>query len=651
MSSRVAQPMPVLVVASWFPSVDESTRGRFVADQVLALAASGRVVPQVVSFDTINLSGEAAGRHAQAAAVERLVGLAIARDDRVFSAQAMHGPPGIEVARIPVSTAPPGVSTDDPSRRRTVALRSVAPRLRPPSVIHAHTGFPDGAASIELAHRLDVPLVITEHATFVDAILADAPRRAAYLAAVEAASSFVAVSETLGRELCAAIPGLAEKLVVIPNAVDVETFRPAPASERHEDELLYVGYRIERKGIPVLLEAFDLVRRERPRATLRLIGRSVDQETEDGWLRIARDRGLGNAVRFEPPALRPAVAEAMAHASVLVHASTRETFGMTAAEALAAGTPVVAADSGGMTETVGSDPSLGAIVPPNDAPALARAVLDTLDRRDTFDPDHLRASVVERFGAAAVARQLADLYERLASETRTGRPLRSGAAAAASPGRAAPIADPAAGPSPAPSIAAASPAAPASPIADPAGRPSPAAPIAEPAARPASGGRDTVIVGFTTYRTQKILSTMPSSALRRARVLCATSETTAALEAVVPKLTVVDLDRSYRAAMGAEFLGRRPASMRIRALRALRDPVGIVRRRWIRARRDRYRLAEARAALAATITAMPAGDLAQLDVVAVDGLDFRVVSLVPSAAARLVPGGLRWLADQAASRA
>ena len=601
MSTRIAQPMPVLVVASWFPSVDESTRGRFVADQVMALRAGGRVIPQVASFDSVMLSGEGRDRGAQADALGRLVGDAIARDDRVFSPQAMHGPAGVEVSRVPVSTAPPGASTDDPSRRRADVLRSLATRITPPAVIHAHTGFPDGAASIELARGLGVPLVITEHATFVDAILADPPRRRAYLDAVAAASSFVAVSETLGRELSDAIPGLGEKLVVIPNAVDVETFRPAPPAERHRDELLFVGYRIERKGIAVLLEAFAQIRRARPAATLRLIGRSVDAEAEERWRQLARDLGVGDAVRFEPPALRAEVADAMAHASVLVHASTRETFGMTAAEALAAGTPVVAADSGGMTETVGADPGLGAIVPPNDAGALARAVLDTLERRDSFDVDHLRASVVERFGAAAVASQLADLYERLASD--------AASVGSAHRARAARDADRGAAPS-------------------------------------TQQGRRTLVVGFSTYRTHRLLSALPARALASAHVLCGTSDLVDALPGTLAGLTIVDLDATYRAALGTKGAGPRPKSLGMRLARAIRDPLGIVRRRWTRARRDRYRLAAAREALEAAMRDLGDDDLAATDVVAVDGLDYLVISLVPAAAARLAPGGLRWVADQ-----
>jgi glycosyltransferase involved in cell wall biosynthesis len=600
MSSPADGRTPVVVVASWFPTVDDTSRGRFVADQVAALATGGRTAPRVVSFETIMLTGETPERQAQAGAMESLVGPALTRDGRTFSASGMHGPAGVALARIPVGAGWPGLSSAYPVPRRAIALRSVAGSLGDVRIVHAHTAFPDGAASIELAQRLDVPLVITEHASFVASILADPPRRRDYEAAVGAAARVITVSRTLGDELAAAIPSVREKLVVIPNTVDVAAFSAGPAAARRDDQLLYVGYRLETKGIPVLLSAFRVIRRERPTATLRLIGRSRDEATERSWHDLARELDVADAVSFEPPALRPAVAEAMARASVLVHASPRETFGMTAVEALAAGTPVVAADSGGVTETLAGDPALGEIVPRDDPDALARAVLRTLDRRGEFDPAYLRASAVSRFGAESVAARLADLYDEV---------LAAQPAAVRQPGRVATTRHPV-----------------------------PALP------------RRTLIVGFTTTRTQTILSAMPAAALADVHVLCARVDKAGRLPLPDDDVTIVDLDEAYRRDLGSEFLGRRP-SIAVRIRRVIRDPLGVVRRRRIKGRRAAYRLEAARAALAAAMASITPEDLPRLDVVAVDGVDFHVVSLVPAAAERLTPGALRWFADQHASRA
>jgi len=58
---------------------------------------------------------------------------------------------------------------------------------------------------------------------------------------------------------------------------------------------------------------------------------------------------------------------------------------------------------------------VGALVPPDDPAALATAVLAALERRATFDPAALRAHVA-RFGAAAVAGRIANLYDEVLAE-------------------------------------------------------------------------------------------------------------------------------------------------------------------------------------------------------------------------------------------
>ncbi|HUQ79164.1 MAG TPA: glycosyltransferase [Patescibacteria group bacterium] len=609
-----------LIVASWFPAVDEMTRGRFVADQARALADGGRVEPAVISFETIGLTGSAADRRRQAQAVDDLVRRAIRRDKRIFSAHVLQAPNGVAVARLPIPAGGPAMATDHPATHRRAALLELAPALGSVAIVHAHTGFPDGAASVELARRLGVPLVITEHASFVGSILADPPRRAGYLAGVSAAARFIAVSAALGRELVSQVPELGPKLVVIPNAVDVDAFRPAPLAGRRLGELLYVGYRIESKGIELLLRATALVRRERPAVTLRLIGRSLDEATERRWQTLALELGISDAVAFDPPELRPGVAAAMARGSVLVHASPRETFGMTAVEALASGMPVVAVDSGGVTETLAGDGSLGEIAPSSDPAAFAAAIVRTLDRREGFDPDHLRASVVARFGAAAVATRLADLYEEVSGAS--GRaPVRVDLER--------------------PAIARAN------------SRPAPGSDAAP--ALPAGNGpsdelriaRDVLVVAFITHRAERILRDAPPATLAAIHLLCGSGDAVATLPAGLQKITPVDIDGPFRDALGLPT-GRRPSSVLARAARVVRDPLGVIRRRLVRARRERFRTEAARSAIQRLFDGLAPSEVERLDVVGVDGIDYLALSLVPTASERVVPGGLRWLVDQLA---
>src|SRR5664279_4546675 len=156
------EPLDVLVVASWFPAIDDSTKGRFVSDQVEALRATGRVRPSIASFEPVGVSGGPIFRRRQVRAIEANVGPVIRGDPSLFNPSGAHAPAGIPVARIPIAGGGWGAGgTAHGSLHRDHALRRVAERhdLPPWAIVHAHTGYPDGAGSIGLARRLAVPLV------------------------------------------------------------------------------------------------------------------------------------------------------------------------------------------------------------------------------------------------------------------------------------------------------------------------------------------------------------------------------------------------------------------------------------------------------------------------------------------------------------
>jgi glycosyltransferase involved in cell wall biosynthesis len=436
---RPDAPLDVLI-AGWFPAADDPIAGRFIADQAAALAAGGRVRPTLVSFEPFPLQGDLALRQDAVDAWAEVV-RAAARDGRAFADHGASGPAGIPVARlgVPHGGARGAGRTNQAIHRATIlnALLEGAGRSWP--LLHAHVGYPEGAGAASVARARHIPLVLTEHATYLDRLFADPEIRAAYLEGARTAARIVAVSRVLADRIGREFPELVPRIVVIPNTVDVEAFRAAGPAGRNPDELLWVGYRREVKGMPVLLAAFRMVHAARPSARLRLIGRSTTDEEEAEWQRLAAELHVADAVSFEPPADRATVAAAMERAAVFVHASRNETMGIVAVEALAAGLPVVAVDSGGVTEVMGRDPSaLGALIPRQDPELLAAAIVETLARRDGFDPLALRAHVVDRYGSVAVAARIADLYGEVLRAA-GGRPTPGARLPAAAPAPARPV--------------------------------------------------------------------------------------------------------------------------------------------------------------------------------------------------------------------
>jgi len=147
------------------------------------------------------------------------------------------------------------------------------------------------------------------------------------------------------------------------------------------------------KGHRVALDALPLVAGHAPDIELWIVGgetfgRSSRYPTE--LQEHAARLGVADRVRLLGP--RDNAPAVLGAADVLVHPSIRpEPFGRSAAEAKAAGVPVVASDCGGLREIVRHEQD-GLLFPPGDSAALARCLI-----RIHADP-----ALRHRFAAAAV---------------------------------------------------------------------------------------------------------------------------------------------------------------------------------------------------------------------------------------------------------
>jgi glycosyltransferase involved in cell wall biosynthesis len=174
-----------------------------------------------------------------------------------------------------------------------------------------------------------------------------------------------------------------ERIDVVSPGVD-DRFRPydpveIEAFRRHqnlpEQYVLHVGTLQPRKNIPTLLEA--LARIERSDLPLVLVGGR-------GWLFdeiFARIEALGleDRVRFAGYVSDEALPLWYNAASLLAFPSVYEGFGMPVLQAMACGTPVVAADTSSIPEAAG-DAAL--TFSPHDAQGLVRQMLAVLDNRE-----------------------------------------------------------------------------------------------------------------------------------------------------------------------------------------------------------------------------------------------------------------------------
>jgi glycosyltransferase involved in cell wall biosynthesis len=156
----------------------------------------------------------------------------------------------------------------------------------------------------------------------------------------------------------------------IANGIDVARYASRDAGEREEYVIGYAGRLVAGKGLGQLLRAFALVLEQVPHARLRIAGDGPERAAIAG-----RARELGVSDRVSVMGVVHDMPSFWRCTSVGVMPSTaRESFGMAALEAMAAGRPVVASRTGGIRELV-EDGETGTLVAPGDVQELAGALL------------------------------------------------------------------------------------------------------------------------------------------------------------------------------------------------------------------------------------------------------------------------------------
>ncbi|WP_228255022.1 glycosyltransferase [Ornithinimicrobium avium] len=234
--------------------------------------------------------------------------------------------------------------------------------------------------------------------------------------ALRHARAVVACNERAG-EICVrkGFPGVPD---IVPLGVDVERFAPAdrePPAAVDPVQVGYVGRLAAHKGVGVLLDAVAAY----PDLRLTVVGAGPQEEQ-------LRERAaypdLGDRVSFAGAATQEELPALLAGLDVLAVPSLTtpgwvEQFGRVVVEAMAAGVPVVASDSGALPEVVGD---AGVLVPEGDAAALGEALLRV--GREPGLWERLRRAGLERAQECSwerVAARYDEVYRRMTKVARS----------------------------------------------------------------------------------------------------------------------------------------------------------------------------------------------------------------------------------------
>jgi spore coat protein SA len=231
----------------------------------------------------------------------------------------------------------------------------------------------------------------------------------------DAAARVLGVSNFIRRHAEERYPRIASKSQTVYNGVDGSLFRPD--GEPDDPPILYVGRVEERKGVDVLVDAFEkVIAPQHPTARLRIVGPHSywDAQPSPFYRALAGRCAANPRIELRGPSYddRELAAVYRDSAVTVVPSTFPEALGLTALEAQASGVPVVVSDAGGLPETVSPGKS-GIVFENRNLGQLGEAVLSILRNRDRR-LDMGRAArhwAMQTFSWDVIAAQLESVYQ------------------------------------------------------------------------------------------------------------------------------------------------------------------------------------------------------------------------------------------------
>ena len=277
-------------------------------------------------------------------------------------------------------------------------------------VISAYHIFGSGTLGAWLSRDTGVPLITTIFGEIYDKTLEHLRRFDEVRFVADHTARWLSCSRHCARS--AALLNVDWNVEPLVYGIDVTHFRPEVDGTgirslfgwgASDQVVTFVGRMNAEMGLDVLLQALPMVLAKKPRARFLVAG--ARHHLTESVMQMAKERPDILGCQVDVPYAELPRFYAAATVVVAPSVSARACLGLSIAEAMATGKPVVACRVGGTLEVL-TDDATGLVVPPNDPLALAAAVLDLLER-----PEKCRV-----MGLGGRARALAVFDKRLANE-------------------------------------------------------------------------------------------------------------------------------------------------------------------------------------------------------------------------------------------
>ena len=232
-------------------------------------------------------------------------------------------------------------------------------------------------------------------------------------------TQFIAVSKAIKEQLVRKRNIHSGRITVVYNGVELDQYNQnMNASEKTRHSLGItddypiigtIGRLVYQKGYSHFLQAAKQVYEKKKYVRFVIVGHGPE---EDNLKNMAKSLGISHVCSFA--GLRRDIPELLSAFDVFVLSSVLEGLPRIVIEAMAMGRPIVATDIDGVSEEL-EDGKTGLLVPPKDAGALAKSIIDLLvDKAKSFQMGiNARKTAEEKFGVDIMLKKVEKVYEGL----------------------------------------------------------------------------------------------------------------------------------------------------------------------------------------------------------------------------------------------
>jgi len=385
----------ILVIPSWYPTADSPAIGNFCKEQT-------ELVSDIFDIKVIYPRQKIVGKKAMLKRLFRPYPAAI-------KANLLGNVPGVQIEATSSSFVSRNKQVDQLVKACDLNLSQLIRDGWVPDIIHAHATCYAGIVASALGRQYNIPVIITEHHSL---LVSDFDKELwhLYKQALESTQLVITVSNELNKMIL--MNGVNCKTAVLGNLIDEDLFKDSNTSDNDVFTILFIAVPAKTKDIPTFVKSLaELKNYGVNKFQAKLIIPDVPADlTLDDVKELCRRHGvIENCIFFRNLAHKEI--PAMINASdVLVSSSISETFGLSVAEALMCGKPVITTRSGGVEDFVTNEN--GQLVNIGDFKGIAHAIKRLKNGEIRTDKAAIREQMILRFGKQAFKQRLCDTYNK-----------------------------------------------------------------------------------------------------------------------------------------------------------------------------------------------------------------------------------------------